>query len=91
MWHSYLLLVWLVFGIFIMVRYEFAYRCRMAFIDDASLYPKAYGHLPGYDRMVINPRHWHRWTKRQWVEYVERLDRPEERSETRNDPDAEGE
>lgn len=74
MWPSYLLLALLVFGIFIMVRNEFAYRCRVAFLDDASLYPSEYLLLPSVSEMVLQPMHWHRWTKRHWIEYVERAE-----------------
>ncbi len=43
---------------------------RLAFIDDDSLWPAFYEDLPSYEAMCFNPRHWGRWTKRQWCAYV---------------------
>jgi uncharacterized membrane protein YgcG len=38
--------------------------------DTLGLVP--YKALPSYEAMLFHPRHWHRWTKAQWVAYVER-------------------
>jgi len=56
---------------FLMARNDMTYRIKMHFIDTDHLWPKAYNRLPSYDEMLGHPKHWLRWTKRQWLEYVE--------------------
>ena len=36
--------------------------------DDAD--GTLYKLLPNHDNMVCNPRHWNKWTKKQWLRYV---------------------
>lgn len=62
------LIVWLLF---LLVRNGTTYKVRMAFIYDPALYPDAYNRLPGYSEMCDHPKHYLRWTARQWIEYVE--------------------
>lgn len=31
----------------------------------------AYMELPSYDAMIFHPKHWHRWTVWQWMEWTE--------------------
>jgi hypothetical protein len=42
---------------------------RMAILDTHGL--DAHQKLPSYDAMVFHPKHWHRWTMWQWMEWTE--------------------
>ena len=55
---------------FCFVRNSMVSHVRIAFVDDATLYPDAYLALPTYDEMVFSPRHQLRFTKAQWVKWV---------------------
>jgi hypothetical protein len=65
------LCVFNAFLLFLLVRNEMTYRIRIAFIDDDDLYPDAYKRLPRYRVMSDHPKHYLRWTKRQWIAYTE--------------------
>ncbi|MFL9904650.1 hypothetical protein PQR71_42095 [Paraburkholderia fungorum] len=62
------LIVWLLF---LLVRNGQIFKVRMAFIDSPELYPDAYNRLPTYSKMCDHPKHYLRWTTRQWIEYAE--------------------
>jgi hypothetical protein len=61
----------ILFSLFMLARNEAGYTVRMAFINDDSLYPHVYQRLPSYSEMVHHPKHYLRWTKRQWMKYVQ--------------------
>jgi hypothetical protein len=60
----------IAFLLFLLARNEMVFRIRMAFLDDDELYPDAYKCLPRYGAMSDNPKHYLRWTKKQWIAYV---------------------
>lgn len=59
------------FGVFLLFRNNAVWFVRLEFLDDPVLFPGAYMALPSYDQMLVSPRHWTRWTKAQWVAWVE--------------------
>lgn len=63
-----------VFWWFGFARSTMSQRIRMDFLFDVNLSIEMYRALPPPESMIYNPLHWHRWTKRQWVKYVESLE-----------------
>jgi hypothetical protein len=62
----------IAFLLFLLARNVMVFRIRMAFLDDDDeLYPDAYKRLPDYSAMCDHPKHYLRWTKKQWIAYVE--------------------
>lgn len=61
------LIVWLLF---MLVRNEQTYKVHMAFLDSPKLYPEAYKRLPAGNEMCFHPKHYLRWTKKQWIAYT---------------------
>jgi hypothetical protein len=57
-------------GVFLLVRNHVVYKIRMSFINDDELWQSAYRRLPSYDAMVMNPKHWLKWSKGHWIEYA---------------------
>lgn len=56
-------------------RIDAVFEVRNEFIDDDELWSAGYyKKLPSPNQMIYTPMHWHRWTKRQWVKYVESLE-----------------
>ena len=56
-------------------RVNAVFDVRTEFIDDDELWGSGYyKKLPSPNQMIYTPMHWHRWTKRQWVKYVESLE-----------------
>ena len=50
-------------SVLILVRNQFVYGVRIHFLfKEGDLYQR----LPSYIEMMVNPRHWGRWTVRQW-------------------------
>lgn len=56
-----------------LLRIDSVFEVRMWFIDDEAMWPDGYYALPSFAEMVFHPKHWHRWTKAQWVAYANRV------------------
>jgi len=56
------------FGI---IRNLSVYLVGVAFLYDKHLSYTDYDALPSYESMLFHPRHQFRWTKAQWVKWVE--------------------
>lgn len=64
--------VWAL-GMYVLLRNSYVCSTRIEFINDESLFPDVYKKLPSYDEMLLHPKHWRRWNKRHWLEYVRSL------------------
>lgn len=60
-----LVAIWLI-----QYRNHAVFCVRKEFIEDDELFAKYYRKLPDYDEMAMRPKHWHRWTKKHWLNYV---------------------
>lgn len=66
----WLLVVMWAICIYTLLRNSYVCSVRIEFINDGSLFPDFYKRLPSYNEMLLHPKHWHRWNKRHWLEYV---------------------
>lgn len=57
-------------------RNDWTLHIRLSFIDDDDLWPTSYERLPPYGQMLFHPKHWHRWTKAQWMRYTKSKTQP---------------
>ena len=69
------LLIWTLVVVWVLclctlLRNFYVCSTRIAFINDDSLFPDVYRKLPSYDEMLLHPKHWLRWNKQHWIEYV---------------------
>lgn len=64
--------VWVVWALclYTLLRSSYVLSVRISFITDDLLWPAAYNRLPSYEEMLLHPKHWLRWNKRHWLEYV---------------------
>jgi hypothetical protein len=66
----YILLVFIAYLLISMWRNHVTWLVHKAFLDDPTLYPRAFEKLPSGNEMVFHPKHWFRCTKLQWAIYV---------------------
>lgn len=63
-------LVLMALVMLMLARNHMAYSVSVAFINDSTLWPTEFKRLPSYEAMIFTPKHWGRWTKGQWVAYL---------------------
>lgn len=55
---------------FCLFRNCLVHHVRISFICDVNLYPEKYDALPSYEGMIFGLNHQFRFTKKQWIKWV---------------------
>ena len=65
------ILLWAL-AVFILLRNNMTYRVRTRILWSQPNGLEMHDRLPSYDRMVIHPAYWLKWTEADWREYIGR-------------------
>lgn len=55
-----------VIGVAIYARSGSVFNARVSFLFSTKEDSRIYASLPSFNEMMLNPRHWGRWTSAQW-------------------------